>query len=202
MAQWLVSLVATDSTTSSSTAEAPKVAKGVWASQMMFTKTKDIIRQEYYDQKQNVWTTWCVPGFQITVWPDGRHYILQTEQKINPSGPPPILYTDFSKTDFQGFEWISIKNYAGIQNIQGRKCIVFKDDVLVDPEYHITALGLAYIDFDSRLPVELILGSTEHTYEYKKPPAAMLTPPPLVQSLLSNRVKEMELATFHPVKAF
>jgi hypothetical protein len=202
MCQWLVSIVGVNPATSSRTGASPEALKGFWASQTMFTKTKDILRQEFYDQKESIWTTWCVPGFEITIWPDGRNWIVQTMQKIDAKGPPPVLYIDFSKSDFPGFEWLSVNNYAGIQNVHGNKCIVFKDKVLVDPEHGIYVPGTAYIDFDSRFPVELLEGSVDRTYDFKNPPAGILTLPPLVQALLNNRMNGAGLATFHPVKAY
>lgn len=54
---------------------------------------------------------------------------------VVPGGGNSFNVTDYSKTDFAGFDWVTLNNFTGRQTINSRKCLVFKDKVMtMDPQ--------------------------------------------------------------------
>jgi hypothetical protein len=141
-------------------------------------KTNEITLVQRVDQADQAWNTWCLPSLQILVWSDGKTCSetgAPNQDLFNP------FYNDFSKTDFQGFDWISRENYAGSETLMGFNCIVFKD-----------ASRVAYVETQSRLPVARVDAGQVFIYEWKAPPQAALTLPPNVQALVTQRLKAMQ----------
>lgn len=180
--------------------------KGFWGSKVTFTKTDDITRQDTLDEQGRVWTTWCLKGLQITVWPDGKTFVQEAPARFDPENPP-ALYTDFSRSDFPGFEWISKKNFSALEEVDGRKRMIFKD---VEPppssdpaEAALPAIPrVAVVDLETRLPVSLSRGGETKKYEFLSPPEAKQALPAVVLTLLDNRAKGIEAATRRSTKAY
>jgi hypothetical protein len=158
-------------------------------SEVTMTKTGKIMLREVRTQDGRVVPIWCVGGLQITLF--GNSSIVQAKNP-DPRVPTPN-YEDYSDSDFQGFDWIALSKYTGIEESGGRKCIVFQDTVKNDIGSAIDRS--AYIDFATRLPVALIVGGGTRTYVFKPPPTTPLTLPPPVVQLLKNRQAEMNSAT-------
>ena len=154
-----------------------------------FTKTKGIYYEEYINPAGKVWKTWRASRIQATIAPEGT--------VILGSVGDPRLVTDYSKTDFLGTDWISDKNFIGVRQYKGRKCLVFSETAQVmDPSANvlpyaragdkaapirlIEQISTAIIDFETRLPWYVQRGQATYTYEYLRPPAAMLQFPPEV----------------------
>jgi len=216
MSRWLITLVVAKQKGAASSASSEKGTAPTlpWASKVAVTKTEDVIREETLDEKGQTWSAWCLPGLQITVWPDGKSWFVQQAQADRDPNVPVAMFTDYSKSDFPGFEWISEKNYAGIQKVGSKTCLIFRDTmVLMTPEeLKQAALGgdgasptisvVASIDVETRLPVALTRGSEAHTYEFIAPPEQKLAFPTIVQNLIDNRNKNVQSVTRRPIKSY
>jgi len=154
------------------------------ALEVAMTKTGKIMLREVRTQGGQVVPTWCVGGFQITLF--GNSSIIRAKNP-DPTIPTPD-YEDYSDSDFLGFDWITLAKYTGIKEFGGRKCIVFQEN-------DAGGIRSAYIDLETRLPVALIAGGGTRTYVFKTPPTSELTLPPPVVQLLKNRQREMDSAT-------
>jgi len=42
-----------------------------------------------------------------------------------------FYHTDYSNSDFAGFDWISLNNFAGRGSVLGKKCLIFKSKVII-----------------------------------------------------------------------
>jgi len=157
------------------------------------TKTGKTMLRQRQEPTGQILSTWCVDGQQITLWPDGKHWIVQIA-KVNPNLPD-ANYVDYSKSDFPEFAWISKGNYAGIQKFKGVDCIVFKAQIRVESDDPAPTSFAAYIDVNTRFPLLLQDGDGIHLYEYKAAPKEPLTLPPQVQSLLGSRQSVVKALT-------
>ena len=164
--------------------------QGVQSTEDTVTKTHDVIRVVRLDTGKRPWTIWCHGAQEYMIWPDGKSCAA-----INPSfgvDYPNPFYFDFSASDFSGFEWISRQLYTGIKSYQGTKCIVFQAEISIQNDAGAPQRSMketAYIDFKSRLPTALQRGGQEYLYEWHAPPQAMLSFPPMVQTLVDAGVK-------------
>jgi hypothetical protein len=123
---------------------------------------------------------WCQGDFQAAVIPGEANPIV-TVRGANAVGGG---FTDYSKSDFPGFEWISKRNYIGVQTMEGVSCIVFHEGSKGGGDAPSTAGGnTAYIAADTRLPVLLQADDgTATLYQMEAPPSTPLAIPPNVQA--------------------
>ena len=161
------------------------------------TKTKTIRFEETITAGGIKIQKWCVPDMQVSIHGSGAPVVSL------PSKSGDNYYTDYSKSDFGGFEWISSRNFTGIEKIMGQDCLVFRDkmkfaagDAPAGPPPPVVAC----IDADSRLPVALQLGDEIRTFQFGPTPAAMLTLPPPVQTVVDGWRKTMRQAALPPGK--
>ena len=108
--------------------------------------------------------------------------------------------TDYSKTDFAGFDWIALGNFTGRGNVMGKKCIIFKAKVVIMDSHELKmekeASGAkvddqfkvdveADIDEQTRLPVLLTYhtpnGVMERSYVFSSPDGTPSPPVEVVQ---------------------
>lgn len=158
----------------------------------VMTKTGPITLRQTLDATGKTWNTWCIGLQQITLFPDSKQWVVQSPSP-DPNIPTPN-YEDYSKSDFPGFEWISLANYVGLKDISGRKCITFKGMAILDGALKPTPV-LAYTDLETRFPVALAAGTSMHVYEFQSPPQVPLVLPTLVQSLVNNQQKQVTAVT-------
>ena len=115
-------------------------------------------------------------------------------------------------TSFQGFDWISKRNFVGIQKIKEHDCLVFRDrqeeEAILDPYAAdlkkemqsfagdrmepSPAIGVevtAYIDMETRLPLFLQIGEEIRTFSYLDPPQTPLSLPQELTTQLAQRQK-------------
>jgi hypothetical protein len=181
-------------------------------------KAKTIYREERVFSNGKKFETWRVGAMQISALPGSGELAISEPSASDIGLTDPEAYTDYSKTDFPGFEWISKKNYLGVQEMAGRQCLVFKDSVSDLSEDAIAVAEenpegapkipvrrsptAAWIDLETRLPVVLQKGDRKSAFVFGPTPAAMLTLPPKIQSLLDRRAKALEMLTRRPAKPY
>jgi len=184
-AQWLVS------TTSGTAAAVIPDAQTKYAERTLVRKTGPI-RYEVtvYDDGRKV-EKWCEGADQATIIPGIKNPELSNGAGMAKGN---IQFTDYSKADFAGFEWISKGNYVGVQTMEGIPCIVFHVDTTDDgdtatPSTAGTAAGSAtpsgrsaWIDAEKRLPVLLQDDNVITFYQMEPAPTTQLVLPPDVQA--------------------
>jgi hypothetical protein len=192
-AKWIVKKVGTtDSVTGTTEATAPK--KATFGSEFTMTKTGKIMLRQTQDDKGQIWNTWCEGNLQATVWPDGKRFIVGAPPPDLKRGPN-SMYFDYSQSDFPGFEWVSLGDYAGIQSKEGKPCIVFKAKFKVYTDDRQASDVAAYVDLKTRYPVALVVDGATRTYEFQPPPQTELAIDPLVKSAFDAYQKSVELYT-------
>lgn len=175
------------------------------------TKTGNITRVIYFDDAKQPWNIWCFDRQVIAVWPDGKN-VGFAAKPTRPDAYNP-LYMDFSKSDFQGFEWISERNFAGISDVLGKKCLVFRDTVKRtepgmrsdDPDPASASFesgAVASIDLETRLPVTLVNENGLFIYQFYDPPAAMQTLPANVQAVIDQQRQAAQAVARRPSRPF
>lgn len=202
-AQWIIrSAGSADRGKASSPSPKSEEKHAAWGDIVVMTKTGQVMLRQTTDDSKQVWNTWVIgeQGLQTTISPDGKKWIVQARNP-DPNTPTPN-YEDYSKTDFPSFEWITESNYAGVQEVAGRRCLLFTDKVkLLSDDLEATPIS-AYIDLETRLPVAINQGGNARTYDFRSPPSAPLQLPTLVQGLIDNRQKTLESMTRKPVRRF
>lgn len=175
------------------------------------TKTGKIIRVIFFEDAKLPWNIWCMDSTVIAVWPDGKNVGLAARPNRPDAFNP--LYMDFSKSDFQGFEWISEKNFAGVQDVLGRKCLVFRDNVKRVPEgtrsddpeaasASFESAAVASVDLETRLPVSLVNENGAFVYQFHEAPSAMQTLPPNVQAVIDQQKEAAQAVARRPSRPF
>ncbi|MEO7931522.1 MAG: hypothetical protein ABIT76_00035 [Chthoniobacterales bacterium] len=155
---------------------------------------------------------WCKGAFQVIKRPEWRELLLSTgENRADPA------WLDFGGGDFAGFDWISAQNFIGIQKVGDRNCLVFKGEIQpgnfqskrvffgLDGKQENTKIPepekvavVAYTDFETRLPVALMMDKDSTIYQFGPPPTAMLSMPPEFQSAMDGYAKQMQLLLRRP----
>lgn len=169
-------------------------------------KTGDVRYQIDVDVSGAKSEKWCVGALQAMVRP-GEQPTVSMYCADTPNNPN---FTDYSKSDFQGFGWITKHNYIGIAIMEGVQCLVFHtggdSDAAAPAPASPTTTGssaaaptdggnTAFIDVKSRLPVLLVANGTTDFYQFEPPPTAQLTPPPNVQAALSQTQNNIQQAS-------
>lgn len=160
--------------------------------QSTVTKTKKIYHIQSVDGLGGRSDKWSVDGFQVSFLPNTQFPIISAPG-ITGGG----YYTDFSNTDFSGFEWISASNYTGVQKVSGIDCYIFKSNIKLPHTDGLTE-ATAALDVKTRLPLSLVLGAAVTTYQYGSAPTAMLVPPANVKDLADKWQKRMQQASAMP----
>lgn len=78
-------------------------------------------------------------------WHAGGLFLTQVGRGgdwIPSSGGPQNSFndTDYSRSDFSGFDWISEKNYVGVRAIGKQQCLVFRDKVITMEPIDVEAI--------------------------------------------------------------
>lgn len=93
--------------------------------QIAVTKTDNIYRQEIQLSDGSKTESWRIGRMQISFLPrSGEPSIFEPSQEAM-KDLDPDFYTDYSKADFSGLEWISRTNYLGMQKVKGVQCLAF-----------------------------------------------------------------------------
>jgi hypothetical protein len=205
---------------------APKKAEGQAAgagfemarpTQVTFVKTRNILRVETQDELGQTWNRWCQGDAHLVVLPRGKGLVAcEGQDLLSP------YYEDYESAPFPGFQWISAENFAGIENVQSRPCLVFRGEVagldLLKPgdanmirsmmaEGQPVAGGVpgkkpavAMVDLETRLPVALEVAGESRQYTFLAPPGVLLSFPKEVQAHFAAREAAWKWAT-RPVLA-
>ncbi len=208
--QWLVS-VATGQTDPSR----PKDLPVKYDKRMLVTKSGPIRWEITVDGSgTRLSDRWCEGNVQTLLFPGKTDPVVIVQGATLSWNGAAGGFADYTKTDFPGFEWISKKNYVGMQTISGIDCIVFHSDPaggtggMALPAASPTADGAppaappipqtgvtAYIEEDNRMPVLLQIEKETTTYQMRPPPTTPLTVPPNVQAALDAIKARVQLAS-------
>jgi hypothetical protein len=185
--------------------------------QVTFVKTRNILRVETQDELGQTWNRWCQGDSHLVVLPRGKGVVgCEGQDHFNP------YYEDYESSPFPGFQWISAENFAGIESVQSRHCLVFRGEVpgldLLSPGdanllRSMLAEGLpvedripgkkpavAMVDLETRLPVALEVAGESRQYTFLAPPGVLLSFPKEVQAHFAAREAAWKWAT-RPVLA-
>lgn len=159
------------------------------------TKTKNIYHVRIVDAQRQVWD----------VWSDGKITAREPGKSANAAfvAPPASkdssnpLWVDFTRTDFDGFGWISADNFRGLRKFQGKDCLIFSDKVMLqapsdgkDGDDAFDGLfeeTTACIDLTTRLPVALIRNGVTTKYSFRSAPTGMQTLPRSIKAMVEKR---------------
>lgn len=123
-------------TASTKDSSAAHAAGGTPASRpqvMVVTKNRNTIDEKLVNENGVTIETWHVPGYSVSAV-NGKDPILST------SPGNTFNSTDYSSTDFAGFDWISSQNFVGAQEVMGRHCLVFKSKIVTMEPAEISIL--------------------------------------------------------------
>jgi hypothetical protein len=128
---------------------------------------------------------WRSGNYQATIYPGVENPSIELQGVNGNHGG----FTDYSKSDFVGFEWISRDNYIGVQTMEGIPCYVFHDGpsgiASSNPNAPVTLPqtgSTAYIEADNHKPILLQVDTVTNYYQWEQPPSTPLTLPPNVQA--------------------
>lgn len=120
--QWTITFKAA-SAKSSGTAHAAGGDQAPRPQVMVVTKNGNTIDEKLVNENGVTIETWHVPGYSVSEV-NGKDPVL------SPKPANTFNTTDYSATDFAGFDWISSQNFIGAQEVMGRHCLIFKTKVV------------------------------------------------------------------------
>ena len=166
---------------------------------MVVTKTSDFAKEAVKYSDETTQTSYVFNVARIT-----KHIAFDGLIRSRTAAEIGSYTPNYTKEDFQGFEWLSLKNYKEIQPVQGRPCYVFESEQESAPNPLFAAdkstkdspkLYRAYIDVETKLPVALQTGKETRVYAFSPPTAADLTLPPEVLAEIKDWRAELISAT-------
>lgn len=106
----------------------------------------------------------CTPGLFMVQVSGSNEWMSSTG-----SAPNGFNETDYRKHDFAGFDWISAKNYVGVQEIAKRPCLVFSDKVVTIDQQELDMIHAS---------VDKLKSDWQSKQELKKQKSAAASPSP------------------------
>lgn len=161
---------------------------------VLVTKTTPIRREISVTADGQKLESWFFDKYQATLGPGQQDPTIVVQGANFRAGG---VFSDYSKSDFSGFEWISRHNYIGVQSVQGIPCIVFHEgpDELPSstpaagassangaPAAPAQTGSTAYISLQGRLPIMLVTDTGFTLYQWQQAPTTPLTLPPNVKA--------------------
>ena len=174
------------------------------------TRSGPVVYEEIIDEAGNKMEKWYTNNEQYTRKSGSAEYFSARSNDFSN-----VNYAYHSPTGFPGFDWISKKNFAGIEKVAGRECMVYRDrkdlQAVLDPDLFsfletmrrdqpksegeptvspggVTAV-VASIDQETRLPVSLQLGDETRTFTFLEPPRVQADLPEELKKQLEQRQK-------------
>jgi len=117
----------------SSTAHAAESTSTPRPKVMVVTKNGNTIAEKLVNENGVTVETWHVSGYAVSAV-NGKDPVL------SPNPGNTFNTTDYSTTDFAGFDWISPQNFVGAKEIMGRHCLVFKSKIVTMEPTEISIL--------------------------------------------------------------
>jgi len=186
------------------------------------TKTKSIYLEQIVSASGESSEKWCVSDVQYLISAQGT--MTTTDRAAFERGAAMDGgFTDYSQTDFPGWEWVSPKNFKKVIRFQGKDCILFEDrlSLLSDEEFQelqasTASLGdtrkldrsefeidvRAMVDLETRLPLMLQWGEETRIYEFLPPTEGLLSPPAEVERDRLSRVRQRENIARRPARPY
>lgn len=118
-------------------------------------------------------------GNSVGKWYDGAEYFYEVAGISQPlycdtkvDGFRSAAVPDFSRCDFPDMDWVSPQTYVGVEAMGAGKCLVFKKGDMT-----------AWIDLESRFPVQWKQGVETRTFQQLAPPTEPLVLPLKIAAL-------------------
>ncbi len=131
---------------------------------------------------------WIFDGTQFKTMNNGSVIILITPPTALDPSPE---YSDYSKCDFEGLEWLSLNTYKGVGTYQGEPVYLFEGNELGEK---LTAL----LAVSTQLPLYSSASDVSCTYTYNPPPTAPLALPKRFSDVLVTHKRGLEALKYHP----
>jgi len=158
--------------------------KAGFSRKVAVTKTGQIRHEQTLEANGQRREKWCVGDLDYSKPAGSKRYLAYTGRSFTGGVIDERLYTDYSKTDFPGMEWVSAKNYATVRPVMNRDCIVFERKAAGGE-----AAATACVDLQTRLPVVLREGNETRVYEFQAAPQAALSLPAEIRADLELRAR-------------
>jgi hypothetical protein len=199
--QWLVSV----KTNTGTSIEMPS-PQTKYDSRTLVQKSGSIRREITAAADGSKFEKWFVGVYQATLYPGDAQPKIELAGVNGRAGS----FTDYSKSDFSGFTWLSKRKYIGMQIMEGYKCIVFHDgpaEIAASPSAQGANAGpppipptgtTAYIDVEKRLPILLEEDNVTTFFQWGYPSPSALTLPAAVQSGIDGIQTRIQQAAAPP----
>lgn len=216
MAIWSIKVtpVAAASIISAQQSQNSEVQKGIRSvalQELLVTKTWPVIHEEQVDSDGTRWDKWFSNGTQVTFCSHTNQPMVCTGTADNP-----FYFKDYTKSDFNGFEWVSKNYYQDVVSVDGRDYFYYVAKKIIGPglAVHIASVDTklapdqtaddlrAYIDVNTFYPFRLIDGERQFDYQFGPAPKNMQTLPSNVQVLLNDLALKVKKMSAKPPQGF
>ena len=130
---------------------------------------------------------WIYDGIQLIKLP-GSSVIVPISAPTELA--PQSNYSDYSRTDFRGLEWVSRASYKGIEVYEGKPAYYFES---TSPAGKVSA----FLSAEAQLPITSTGGDISCTYTFNPPHHTALIPPPDFLSVFEKRKRGLEALKYH-----
>jgi hypothetical protein len=195
-AQWTISFVyAKQEKPASAGMPAPTLSP---LQSVTIVKTKNLYAETKVYSNGTKSETWHEGALQFNrAFSGSGQMVVTTPGDFGFGGIDPMLYTDFSQSDFPNLDWPSPSNYVGVKKTKDGQFLVFKGSTSVlFPGVQISSSdAYALIDLPTGLPVKVQNDAVTLNYTYQQAPTDLLALPPEAQQILSIRRQSVQAAT-------
>jgi len=134
-AQWLVSY-SRKSQESAQSKDSPSQASADLSAKktVAVNKTADLLVEVTMRQNGSVVSRWKAGGLFLTQVGSEGSWITSAGAETG------FNETDYTNSDFPGFDWISEKNYVGVKAVGSQQCLVFRDKVVTMDPHDLAAI--------------------------------------------------------------
>ncbi len=148
------------------------------------------IRQLTLTRAKTLWHALRVDiyGNSMGKWYDGREYFYEAAGISGPQANDAAtdqfnlkVLPDFTRVDFPDMAWVSPQTYSGVETVETRRCMVFKKDDMT-----------AWIDLESRFPVQWKRGGETRIFQQLPPPEGPLVLPPKIAAIAESLKRDRD----------
>lgn len=132
---------------------------------------------------------WIFDGIQLMTAPE-FDVVVVIPAPAGEEYPSPD-YSDYGQGDFEGLGWISLKNFKGVKDYEGRPAFMFE-------EGKAGSTLTAFLSIETQLPLFFSNEEASRSYLYNPSPSLALILPEKFFKVLQTHRKGLELLKRNP----
>jgi len=188
--EWLVTFSYPDERSKDAAADSAAAGR---TKTIVTSRAKDTVHEEITDASGGRFDEWFIGGILYSKNAAGK-----TWGELHAGDPKRPAFSPLPASGFRGLDWINKESYAGTMKFGGRMCLVFIDnapphvilsEVAEQPGGFENFSKVAFVDAESRLPVQEEVAGIIRSYKFVDPSPDAFTLPPDLDAALKQEAE-------------